>query len=115
MALDKVMIGYRIRKIREEILKESRSKFSNRCNLTERYIGQIERGEFFISLKSLDKIISATGIDADYILYGKTTNNELGIKKSLINIINKSNTEELDVIYQCINTIKSYINKKIKS
>lgn len=71
MALDKVVIGTRIRKIREEIFEETRENFGKRCNLTERHIGQIERGDFYISLKALDKIVSATGIDVDYILYGK--------------------------------------------
>ena len=112
MALDKVMIGARIRKIREEVFNESRDKFGNRCELTERHIGQVERGDFLISLKSLDKITSATGVEADYILYGKGENDKIEVKKNLINIIDKSNHEELNVIYQCITTIRSYINKK---
>ena len=114
MALDKVLIGARIRKIREEIFKESRDKFGIRCNLTERHIGQIERGDFLVSLNSLDEIISATGIDADYILYGKDENDKIEIKQNLINIIDRCNIEELDVIYQCITTIKNYINKNDK-
>lgn len=57
MALDKVLIGARIRKIREELFCESRVDFARRCNLTERHIGQLERGEFLISLPSLDNII----------------------------------------------------------
>ena len=47
MTLDKIIIGARIRKIREEFFEESREKFSKRCNLTERHIGQIERRRFF--------------------------------------------------------------------
>lgn len=77
MALDKIVIGARIRKIREEIFEESRDKFGKRCDLTERHIGQIERGDFLISLNSLDCISSATGISIDYILYGKGENNKL--------------------------------------
>ena len=56
MALDKVLIGERVRKIREEILEESRANFAKRCNLTYRHISQIERGEFLVSLPTLDKI-----------------------------------------------------------
>ena len=74
MALDKVLIGARIRKIREELFCESRVDFARRCNLTERHIGQLERGEFLISLPSLDNIITATGVDTDFILYGKGEN-----------------------------------------
>lgn len=46
MAIDKIIIGTRIRKIREELFDETRDKFAKRCNLTERHIGQIERGDF---------------------------------------------------------------------
>lgn len=59
MALDKIVIGARVRKIREEFFEESRDKFSKRCNLTERHIGQIERGDFLVSLNALDCISSA--------------------------------------------------------
>ena len=112
MVLDKIIIGTRIRKIREELFKESREKFGKRCNLTERHIGQIERGDFLISLHSLCKITSSTGVDTDYILYGKGQNDALEIKKNLINIIDKCNKEELDVIYKCITTIRDYITNK---
>ena len=114
MALDKVMIGARIRKIREEIFEESRDKFGKRCDLTERHIGQIERGDFLISLSSLDMIASATGIDTDYILYGKGENNKLQISENLHSFIDRSDKEELKMYYKCICTIKSYMSKKVK-
>ena len=113
MALDKVLIGTRIRKIREELLEESRSDFAKRCNLTERHIGQIERGEFLVSLPTLDNIVSATGIDTDFILYGKGDNNKLKIKETLDTLIERADKEELKMYYKCITTIKSYVTKKI--
>lgn len=115
MALDKLLIGARIRKIREEILEESRSDFAKRCNLTERHIGQIERGEFLISLPTLDNIASSTGISTDYILYGKGENNKLRIKEILDTLIENADKDELKMYYKCITTIKSYVNKKWKN
>lgn len=115
MALDKVMIGTRIRKIREEFFEESRKDFAKRCNLTERYIGQLERGEFLVSLPTLDKIISATGIDTDFILYGKGENSKLKIKETLETLIDRADKEELKMYYKCITTIKSYVVKKEKN
>lgn len=50
MALDKILIGDRIRKIRADTFDESRKDFAKRCDLTERHIAQIERGEFLVSL-----------------------------------------------------------------
>ena len=112
MRLDKILIGDRIRKIREEIFEESRKEFANKCELEERYIGQIERGEFLLSLPNLDKISNATGIDTDYILYGKGGNTKLKIRETLDNIFNKADKEELKMYYKCITTIKSYVAKK---
>lgn len=115
MALDKIAIGARIRKIREEIFEESRSNFGKRCNLTERHVGQLERGDFLISLSTLDNIASATGIELDYIVYGKSENDRLNIKQVLNIIIDRSDKEELQMYYKCITTIKSYITKKDKN
>lgn len=115
MALDKVIIGSRIRKIREEIFEESRAEFGKKCNLTERHIGQIERGDFLISLPALDKIVSATGTDVDFILYGKGENDNLRISENLITFINRADKEELNMYYKCISSIKSYVIKKDKN
>lgn len=112
MALDKILIGTRIRKVREEMFEESRNDFAQKCDLTYRHIAQIERGEFLVSLPTLDKIATATGINLDYILYGKGENNKLKIKETLNNIIEKADKDELKMYYKCITTIKSYVNKK---
>ncbi|MGN1383787.1 MAG: helix-turn-helix domain-containing protein [Clostridia bacterium] len=115
MALDKVLIGERVRKIREELLGESRSSFAKRCNLTERHVGQIERGEFLISLPTLDNIASATGVDADFILYGKGNNNKLKMKETLATLIDRADKDELQMYYRCITIIKTYVTKKEKN
>ena len=47
MALDKILIGTRIRKLREEVFEESRDKFGKRCNLTERHIRTNRTRRFF--------------------------------------------------------------------
>lgn len=114
MALDKILIGVRVRKIREEMFEESRDKFARRCDLTERHIGQIERGDFLASLYTLDKIAFSTGVGMDYLLYGKGENNKLQIRENLYSIIDNSDKEELKMYYKCICNIRCYINKKIK-
>ena len=113
MALNKLQIGVRVRKIREEKLKESRKIFAERCNLTYRHIAQIERGEFLVSLKTLDKIISATGVDSDYILYGKGENN-LKIKNSLYTLIERADKDKLEMFYKLALATNAYENKKNK-
>ena len=111
MPIDKLMVGARIRKIREEMFEESRNEFAVRCNLAERYVGQVERGEFIPSLNALDKIKKSTGVDVDFILYGKNEKTKLNIRNNLHSIIDNANDDELKVYYKCITTIKGYINK----
>ena len=113
MALNKMIIGTRIRKIREDIYKESRKEFGNRCNLTERHIGQIERGDNLLNLSTLDKIISATGIDIGYILYGNEEKNKHQLAKSLHNFIDKCDVADLQFYNKFITSHQNYINTKI--
>lgn len=112
MALDRILIGTRIRRIREEVFEETREKFAKRCDLTERHVGQLERGDILLSLETLDKISISTGIDTDYILYGKCENSKLQIKQNLLDIIDKSDKDELNTYYKCICLMRSYANRK---
>lgn len=114
MALDKVLIGERIRNIRENIFEESRKNFARRCDITDRHIAQIERGDFLFSLATLDKIVSATGIDVDYILYGKGKHKGLNVYNNLQNIIDRADADELQMYHKCITAIGKYVNKKFK-
>lgn len=112
MALDKIVIGTRIRKIREDIFEETREKFAKRCDLTERHIGQLERGDFLLSTNTLDRIATLTGIDTDYILYGKGESNKLQMKQNLHNIIDRADKDEIQMLYRNICTIRSYVSKR---
>ena len=114
MALDKVMIGVRIREIREDIFGESRKDFAKRCDLDTRHIAQLERGEFLFSLPTLDKIAIATGTSTDYLLYGKRNHNKLKLLENLYNIIDIADTDEMKMYFKCLTSIKNYVNKKDK-
>jgi len=60
-------VGERIRRIRED-LKMNRERFSEMIDVSDVFLGQIERGERSLSLKTLYKIVSFTGISTDFIL-----------------------------------------------
>lgn len=115
MALDKVLIGERIRKIREDVFEESRKAFSKRCDIDYRHLSQLERGEFLFSLPTLDKIVTATGTDTDYLLYGKKDDHQLRVKEHLYTLINRADSDELQMYFKCLTSIKNYMNKKDKT
>ena len=109
MDLDKISIRARIRKIREDIFNETRQLFAERCALSENHLGKLERGEILISITTLDKICSRAGIKTDYILYGKSENKHLNVRKTIDNFLDKSSKEELKMYFKFISTIKSFI------
>lgn len=69
-----VEVGERIRKIREE-LKMNRETFSEMIDISDVFLGQIERGERSLSLKTLCRIVSFTGSSTDFILFGTMEEN----------------------------------------
>ena len=67
---DPAAIGNRIRLAREEI-GFSRESLSELADITPYYLGQIERGERNMSVKTLIKISSGLKVSLDYLVYGK--------------------------------------------
>lgn len=96
---ENIDIGERLRGIRES-MKMTREEFSEKIDITDSFLGQIERGERALSVKTLRKVVRYTGISADYLLFGSNNNNST-IQK--INNILSSNSETTsDFIYHII-------------
>ena len=100
MVLNPLEIGIRIRKIREELYHESRLLFAERCGLSENHLG--------ISIKALNKICTAAGVDANYLLYGECKNKHLSTRRTIDNFLDKSTKKELKMYLKFISTLKSY-------
>lgn len=108
MILDPLEIGVRIRKIREEIYHESRLLFAERCSLSENHLGKLENGTILISVKTLNKICTAAGADANYLLYGESKNKYLSTRRTIENFLDNSTKRELKMYLKFISTLKSY-------
>lgn len=106
MTLDKIKMGARIRKVREELYHETRQSFAERCGLSENHLGKLERGEILISIKTLNKICSASGANANYILFGECENKHLNIRKTLDNFLDNSSKDELKMFFKFVSIIK---------
>lgn len=98
-------VGERIRRIREE-LKMTRETFSEMIDISDVFLGQIERGERSLSLKTLCKIVSFTGVSTDFILFGKDDNNSTIHK--INRILNQSSDTMIAYIYQIITASFSF-------
>lgn len=95
-----LVVGERIRGIREG-LKMNRERFSEMIDVSDVFLGQIERGERSLSLKTLYRIVSFTGCSTDYILFGNENNNSIidKINRILANISDAN----IEYFYELIN------------
>ena len=105
---DSIIIGERIRKIRED-LKMNRERFSEMIDISDVFLGQIERGERSLSTKTLVKIVKFTGVSADFILFGNEESNNTLAKINII--LNKCSNDFLNYIYDLIHTTFNYVKK----
>lgn len=105
---DNIEMGERIRELRKN-LNMTREKFSEMLDISDVFLGQIERGERSVSIKTLKKIVAFTGCSTDYLLFGDMKNN------SLTNKINKMlidcSDETLEYIYELIHHSYNFLKK----
>ena len=94
-----IEIGERLRGIREN-MHMTREQFSEKIDITDSFLGQIERGERSLSVKTLKKVVKYTGVSADYLLFGNQSNNET-IKK-INNILTVNSETTSDFIYHIV-------------
>ena len=104
---ENVLVGERIRAIREGF-HMSREKFSEMIDISEVFLGQIERGERSLSIKTLKKIVIYTGVSSDYILFGNSENNEYTSK--INRILNKCSESTLKYIYELIHSSFTFLS-----
>lgn len=109
--LNNVEIGNRIRSLREAMFM-NREKFSEMVDISEVFLGQIERGECSLSLKTLINIIDYTGSSADFILYGNDNSNSY--HKKINRILKHCDENTLELIYNLIHDVHKF-NKNMKN
>ena len=101
-----IIIGDRIRKIRED-LKMSRETFSEMIDISDFFLGKIERGERSLSNNTLVKIVKFTGVSADYILFVNDSSNNTVAK--INRILNKCPDNVVEYIYDLIHATYHFV------
>lgn len=101
-----IEVGERIRNLRED-LKMNRETFSEIINISEVFLGQIERGELSLSIKTLCRIVSFTCSSTDYILFGK--NEENNTLQKITKILNRSSKNMQEYVYKIIIATSSFL------
>lgn len=101
-------IGERLRSVREE-MHMTREQFSEKIDITDSFLGQIERGERSLSVKTLKKVVKYTGVSADYLLFDNHSNNETIQKINNILTVNSETTS--DFIYHIVMCSNEFCKK----
>lgn len=96
---DDINIGERLREIREN-MHMTREEFSEKIDITDSFLGQIERGERSLSVKTLKKVVKYTGVSADYLLFGKNSKND--VLNKINNILELNSETTSDFIYHIV-------------
>ncbi len=96
-------IGIRIRKIRED-LKLNREMFSEKVNISEGFLAQLERGEKTLGLGTLVSICTNTGYSSDYILFGKVDDDSNA--KRTLRLLNQLPPEVNSIVYSIAGSVK---------
>lgn len=109
--LNNIEVGERIRKIRKQ-LKMSREAFAELINISDIFLGQIERGERSLSIMTLASISTSTGVSTDYILFG--TPEEIPTLKKITNIVENGSDNFRNYAYDILLTSITYFRKNEK-
>lgn len=122
--IDNTAIGRRIREERQK-LGLSREEFAEILELSDYYIGQLERGERRMSLSVLVNIVNCLHVSIDYLILGKATENIDYFNETcnfcyncnfvkdteLFELINKCSSNELEIIKKLIKTLLPYLKQ----
>jgi transcriptional regulator with XRE-family HTH domain len=125
-AINHKIIGQRIREEREK-LALSRAEFAEIIELSDYYIGQLERGERQMSFNVMLKIAACLHISLDFLVFGSTRYCNIAENEtapSLLNensqaaelklLLEKCSEKELEMIKKLIQTILPYIRQYTK-
>ena len=74
--------GLRVKNIRLN-MNITKQKMAELLGISGQYLGMIERGEGTLSIDKLKVLCDITGLSADYILFGKDSNSNLRLSKTL--------------------------------
>lgn len=103
-----VEVGRRIRGVRES-LNMTRDCFSERCDISESFLSDVERGNKGITTKTLLKICETTKVSADYFLFGNSQpDSDVSV---LLELFSKLDNRH---IYHATNMLKEYIQAIIE-
>ena len=111
--MDYLRLGKRIREERQR-LNLTQAQLAEDIDISDTYMGAIERGERSLTLDTLVRLVNRLGVTVDYILSDSVSGNDLNIMEQFKQILDGQPLERRQMAINVLRTIFSYFEKDNK-
>ncbi len=101
------------KRIREERLRLNltQAQLAEAIDISDTYMGAIERGERSLTLDTLVRLVNRLGVTVDYLLSDSVSDSDSNIMEQFKQIIDNQPLEKKQMAVQVLRAIFSYIDK----
>lgn len=107
--MDYNALGKRIREERKR-LNLTQAELAEAIDISDTYMGAIERGERSLTLDTLVRLVNRLGVTVDYMLSESVSNNDSNITEQFKQIIDGQPMNRKQMAIQILRTIFSYMD-----
>ena len=109
--MDYKRLGVRIREERKR-LNLTQAQLAEAVDISDTYMGAIERGERSLTLDTLVRLVNRLGVTVDYLLADSVADNDSNIIEQFKQIIDQQPLERKQWAINVLRTIFSYFDDK---
>ncbi len=109
--MDYKRLGKRIREERRR-LNLTQAQMAEDIDISDTYMGAIERGERSLTLDTLVRLVNRLGVSVDYMLSDSVTDNDANIIEQFRQITDCQPLERKQMAINVLRTIFSYFDKE---
>lgn len=111
--MDYKKLGKRIREERKR-LNLTQAELAEAIDISDTYMGAIERGERSLTLDTLVRLVDRLGVTIDYLLSDSVSDNDSNIMEQFKQIIDCQPLERKQMAINVLRTIFSYFDENKK-
>ncbi|MDE7016612.1 MAG: helix-turn-helix domain-containing protein [Lachnospiraceae bacterium] len=108
--MDYKRLGKRIREERLR-LNLTQAQLAESIDISDTYMGAIERGERSLTLNTLVRLVNRLGVTVDYMLSDSVSDNDMNIMAQFRQIIDGQSPEHKQMAIGILRTVFSYLNR----
>ena len=109
--MDYKKLGNRIREERRR-LNLTQAQLAEDIDISDTYMGAIERGERSLTLDTLERLVNRFGVTIDYLLADSIPSNDSSIIEQFKQIIDRQPLERKQMAINVLHSIFSYFEKE---